>query len=157
MVSFLSSALATALPHPCFSPSPLLDFVFILASKKERGCWLGYSQITGGMSWCLVVSRCLVLPWDCMTSARFAMDEPRGGHIPSYTFVKQSKLKRWKCFKGEWLDFVLPSVYVIACSKLNIMILPAAWGVSLDVRTDPEVFSRDPTFVTRSVHDFNKW
>ena len=60
-----------------------------------------------------------------------------------------------KMFKGEWLDFVLPSVYVIACSKLNIMILPAAWGVSLDVRTDPEVFSRDPTFVTRSVHDFN--
>ena len=33
-----------------------------------------------------------------------------------------------------------------------IIIFPAAWGVALDVR-DPDVFSRDPRFVTRSVHD----
>ena len=38
-----------------------------------------------------------------------------------------------------------------------IMIFPAAWDVVLDVRRDPEVFSRNPRFVTWSVHDFNKW
>ena len=118
-----------------------MDLVcIILASKKERGCyapcrgfcWLGYSQIAGGMSWCLVVSRCLVLPWDCMTSARFAMDEPRGGHTPSSTFVKQSKLKRWKCLKFEWLDFVLPLKYVIACSsKLNDYDISCCLGCGL--------------------------
>ena len=37
------------------------------------------------------------------------------------------------------------------------MIFPAAWGVVLDVRMDPDVFSRDPRFVTRSVQDFIKW
>ena len=34
------------------------------------------------------------LPWDYMTSTRFAMNEPRDGHIPSFTLVKESKLKR---------------------------------------------------------------
>ena len=34
-----------------------------------------------------------------------------------------------------------------------IIVFPAAWGVALDVRRDPDVFSRDPRFVTRSVHD----
>ena len=38
-----------------------------------------------------------------------------------------------------------------------IMIFSAACGVALDVRTDPNVFSRDPRFVTRSVQDLNKW
>ena len=38
-----------------------------------------------------------------------------------------------------------------------IMIFPAAWGVTLDVRRDPNVFSRDPRYVTRSVQDLNKW
>ena len=38
-----------------------------------------------------------------------------------------------------------------------IMIFPAAWGVALDVRMDPDVFSRDPRFVTRSVQHFIKW
>ena len=93
------SALATALHHPCFWPSPLLGLVsFILASKKERArynpcgsvCGVGYSKITGGMCYQLMPG----LPWDCMTSTRFAMNEPRDGHIPSFTFVKQSKLKR---------------------------------------------------------------
>ena len=92
-----------------------------------------------------------------MTPARFAMDEPQGGHISSFTFVKQSKLKQRKCLKCECLDFLLPSVYVIACSKLNDYDISGCLGVSLDVRTDPEVFSRDPRCVTRSVHDFNKW
>ena len=38
-----------------------------------------------------------------------------------------------------------------------IMIFSAAWGVASDVRRDPNVFSRDPRFVTRSVQDLNKW
>ena len=46
---------------------------------------------------------------------------------------------------------------MIACSKLDDYDIPVAWGVALVVRRDPEVFSRDPRFVTRSVHDFNKW
>ena len=37
-----------------------------------------------------------------------------------------------------------------------IMIFPA-WGVALDVRRDPEVFSKNLRLVTRAVHDFNKW
>ena len=37
-----------------------------------------------------------------------------------------------------------------------IMIFFAAWGVALDVRRDPNVFSRDPRCVTRSVQDLNK-
>ena len=32
-----------------------------------------------------------------------------------------------------------------------ILIFPAALGVALDVRIDPDVFSRDPGFFTRSV------
>ena len=93
------SALATALHHPCFWHSPLLGLVcFILASKREQVrynpcggvCGVGYSKITGGMCYQLMPG----LPWDCMTSTRFAMNEPRDGHIPSFTFVKQSKLKR---------------------------------------------------------------
>ena len=38
-----------------------------------------------------------------------------------------------------------------------IMIFSAACGVALDVRRDPNVFSRDPRCVTRSVQDLNKW
>ena len=38
-----------------------------------------------------------------------------------------------------------------------IMIFPAAWGVALDVKGDPNVFSRDPRFVTRSIQGLNKW
>ena len=43
---------------------------------------------------------------------------------------------------------------MIACSKLDdYLYVPTAWGVALDVRRDPDVFSRDPRFVTWSVHD----
>ena len=82
------SALATALHHPWFWPSPLLGLVcFILASMRERAhynpcggvCGVGYSKITGGMCYQLMPG----LPWDCMTSTRFAMNEPRDRHIPS--------------------------------------------------------------------------
>ena len=38
-----------------------------------------------------------------------------------------------------------------------IMIFPAVWGVALDVRRDPNIFSRDPRFITRAVQDLNKW
>ena len=38
-----------------------------------------------------------------------------------------------------------------------IIIFPAAWGLVLDVRRDPEVFSKNLRLVTRAVHDFNKW
>ena len=102
------SALATASSHPCFWPSPILGLVcFVLASKKERACYnpcggfcsVGNSQITGGMSYQLIPGGQLIPGFTVgfMTPARFAMDEPRGGHIHSFTFVTQSKLKRWKC------------------------------------------------------------
>ena len=45
-------------------------------------------------------------------------------YIPSFTFVKKSKLKR--C-----LDFVLPSVYVIACSKLDDYVISCCLGRGL--------------------------
>ena len=38
-----------------------------------------------------------------------------------------------------------------------IMIFPAVWGVALDFRRDPNVFSRDTRCVTWSVQDLNKW
>ena len=38
-----------------------------------------------------------------------------------------------------------------------IMIFPVAWDLALDVRRDPEVFSRNLRLVTRVVHDLNKW
>ena len=96
--------------------------------------------------------KCLVFPWDCMTSAR--LDEPWGEHVPSFIFVKRSKWKGWKCSQCACLDFVLLSIYMIACSKLDdYLYVPTAWGVALDVRRDPDVFSRDPRFVTWSVHD----
>ena len=38
-----------------------------------------------------------------------------------------------------------------------IMIFHAVWGVALDFGRDPNVYSRDPRCVTRSVQDLNKW
>ena len=74
--------------YPCFCTFPSLGFgLFHFTSKKERGCYtpagpfllwvIRKLQVAWVISWCPVVRWCLVLPWDCMTSARFAKDEPR--------------------------------------------------------------------------------
>lgn len=61
-----------------------------------------------------------------MTSARFAMDSTRGRRMPSFTFCPQC------------LDFVLPSVYVIACSKVDdydncfLRLFPVVWPWTLE-------------------------
>ena len=139
------SALANALHHPRFWPSPLLGLVcFILASKRERACY----NLCGGffVEWVIrrlqvacVIDWCLVLPWDCacMSSASFAMNEPGGRHISSFTIVNKSKLKRWTGLSCTCLDFVLLSVYVVVCSKLQTrwlwyFLLPAVWPWTLE-------------------------
>ena len=68
-----------------------------------------------------------------MTSAR--LDEPWGEHIPSFIFVKRSKWKGWKCLQCACLDFVLLSIYMIACSKLDdylYFLLPGVWPWTLE-------------------------
>ena len=62
--------------------------------------------------------------------------------------------------KGMKMFAVCMSRFCIAINTFDcllqtrwLFIFPAAWGVALDVRRDPDVFSRDPRFVTRSVHD----
>ena len=61
------------------------------------------------------------------------------------------------CIAISICDCLLQTICLLQTPNPMIMIFSAACGVALDVRRDPNVFSRDPRFVTRSVQDLNKW